>query len=122
MKKILIVDDQREIRELVDATLGSEDYQIFQAENGEQALETAKRNNFDLIIMDIHMHGAVDGLEATRIIKNDPRMKKCKIIMLTGDGADDNREQSLECGADDYFSKPFSPLQLIQKIESILDQ
>ena len=121
MKKILIVDDHRDIRELVDATLDSEDYQIFQAENGEQAIATAKQHDFDLIIMDIHMHGAVDGLEATRIIKTDPRMKKCKIIMLTAHGEDENREQSFQYGADGYFCKPFSPLQLLQKVESILD-
>lgn len=120
MRKILIVDDQVEVRELVEVTLRSEDYKVLQAENGEKGIEMAKAEKPDLIIMDIMMPGDMDGLEATRRIKNDHETKDCKVIMLTAKGQETDREKGLEAGADDYFIKPFSPLELIRKVEEIL--
>jgi len=120
MKKILIVDDDAGIRELVDTTLRSDDYQMFQAESGERAIEIARAERPDLIIMDIMMPGKIDGLEATRILKDDPETKNCQIIMLTGRGQEADREKSIEAGADDYFTKPFSPLELIKKVEEVM--
>jgi len=120
MKKILIVDDQIEVRELVEVTLRVEDYQIFQAKSGEEAIEIAKAEKPELIIMDIMMPGGMDGLEATRILKNDSETKECTIIMLTAKGQQADREAGLEAGADDYFAKPFSPLELIKKVEEVL--
>jgi len=119
MKKILIVDDQVEVRELVGVTLRVEDYQIFQAKSGEEAIEIAKAEKPELIIMDIMMPGGMDGLEATRILKNDPETKGCTIVMLSAKGQDEDRKKGFEAGADDYFSKPFSPMALIDKIEEI---
>jgi len=120
MKKILIVDDQMEIRRLVEMTLRVEDYQVLQAESGEEAIEIVKTEKPDLIIMDIMMPRGIDGLEATRILKNDPETKDSAIIMLTAKGQEADREKGFEAGADDYFSKPFSPLELIKKVEEIL--
>ena len=120
MKKILIVDDQKEIRRLVDITLKVEDYQILQAESGEEAIEIVKAEKPDLIIMDIMMPGGIDGLEATRILKNDPETRECPVIMLTAKGQQADREKGFEAGADDYFAKPFSPLALIKKVAEIL--
>ena len=120
MKKILIVDDQVEVRELVEVTLRVEDYQIFQAKSGEEAIEIAKAEKPELIIMDIMMPGGMDGLEATRIIKNEPETKDCIIVMLTAKGQQADREVGLEAGASDYFAKPFSPLELIRKVEETL--
>jgi len=120
MKKILIVDDQIEVRELVEVTLRVEDYQIFQAKSGEEAIEIAKAEKPELIIMDIMMPGGMDGLEATRVLKNDPETKGCNIIMLTAKGQQADREASIEAGASDYFAKPFSPLDLIKKVEEVL--
>jgi len=120
MKKILITDDKVEVRRLVEMTLRVGDYQVFQAENGEKAVEIAKTEKPDLIIMDIMMPGGMDGLEATRIIKNDPETKDCTIIMLTAKGQKADREEGFEAGADDYFAKPFSPLELIKKVEEVL--
>ncbi len=74
----------------------------------------------DLIIMDIMMPGGIDGLEATRIIKNDPDTKNCKIIVLSAKGQEIDKEKGAEAGADDYFVKPFSPLDLIKKVEEVL--
>ena len=120
MKKILVVDDQLEVRELVSVTLRSDDYQVIQAESGKKAIEVARTEKPDLIIMDIMMPGGMDGLEATHIIKNDPETKDCQIVMLTAKGQQVDREKGVEAGADDYFVKPFSPLELIKKVEEIL--
>ncbi|MCK5057618.1 MAG: response regulator [Candidatus Aminicenantes bacterium] len=120
MKKILIVDDQSEIRELVDITLRVSDYKILLAENGEEAIEIALQENPDLIIMDILMPGDIDGIEATRILKNNALTKDCPVIILTSKGQEKIKEKGFEAGADDYFVKPFSPLNLIQKVEEFL--
>jgi len=120
MKKILIVDDQVEVRELVEVTLRSGDYQVFQAESGEKAIEIARAVKPDLIIMDIMMPGGMDGLEATGALKNDPETNGITIIMLTAKGQEADRKTGLGAGADDYFVKPFSPLELIKKVEEVL--
>ena len=121
MKTILIVDDQLEVRELVEVTMRAGDYHILKAKSGEEAIEIVRTDKPDLIIMDIMMPGGMDGLEATRILKNDPETKNCKIIMLTGRNIDAIRKESLDAGADDFFAKPFSPLALITKVEEILE-
>lgn len=120
MKKILIVDDQLEVRELVEVTLRSDDYQVFQADSGEKAIKLAKSEKPDLIIMDIMMPGGMDGLEATHTIKNDPETKNCIVIMLTAKGQEADRKKGLAAGASDYFIKPFSPLELIKKVDHLL--
>ena len=120
MKKILIVDDQLEVRELVEITLRSEDYRILQAETGEDAIKTAKAEKPDLIIMDIMMSGEIDGIEATRIIKQDPETKECPVIMLTAMGQEADKEAGFKAGANDYFVKPFSPLELITKVDAVI--
>ncbi|MBW1716312.1 MAG: response regulator [Deltaproteobacteria bacterium] len=120
MKKILIVDDQVEIRKLVEVTLGSGGYQIFQAESGEEAIEIARAEKPHLIIMDIIMPEGIDGITATHILKNDPETKQSTILMLTGRDQEADREMGLQAGADGYFVKPFSPLELIKKVEEVL--
>lgn len=120
MKKILIVDDQMEIRELVEITLQANEYRIFKAQSGEKGIEIARAQKPDLIIMDVMMPGGIDGFETTRILKNDPETKKCCIIMLTAKGQQADIDQGYAAGADDYFKKPFSPLELINKVEDVL--
>lgn len=120
MKKILIVDDQAEVRELVAVTLRVGDYQVLQAQNGEAAVEKAKRETPDLIIMDVMMPGGIDGLEATRKIKNDPETKDCQVVILSAKGQETDIQKGFEAGADSYFIKPFSPLELIRKVEEVL--
>jgi DNA-binding response OmpR family regulator len=121
MKKILIVDDQFEVRELVEVTLRVKDYQIFKAKSGEEAIEIARAEKPDLIIMDVMMPGGMDGLETTRILKNNPETKDINIIMLTAKGQEADKKSGFEAGADDYFIKPFSPLELIKKVEEVLE-
>jgi two-component system, OmpR family, phosphate regulon response regulator PhoB len=119
MKKILIVDDEVKIRRLVEVTLKKEDREIMMAETGIDAVKIARREKPDLILMDIMMPGVMDGLEATRILKKDPETKGCVIILLTARCQNEDRQKGFEAGADDYFSKPFSPKALIEKIEEI---
>ncbi len=120
MKKILIADDQEAIRRLVSLTLSSSEYEILEAENGDEAIRIAIAEKPDLIIMDIMMPGGIDGLEATRIIKNDPDINDCPVLLLTGKGEGEDRKKGFEAGANDYFSKPFSPLELIRKVEEYI--
>jgi DNA-binding response OmpR family regulator len=121
MKNILIVDDQTEVRELVEVTLaGTADYNIIKAENGKEAVEIAKNEKLDLIIMDVMMPFENDGLNATKAIRQELNNKDVKIIMLTAKGQDTDKKKGYEAGADEYFTKPFSPLDLITKVEEIL--
>jgi CheY-like chemotaxis protein len=119
MKKILIVDDSREIRELVSATLETEEYTVFEAADGTKAIATALLERPDFIIMDVMLPGKINGIEATRIIKNNPLTKHCTVLILTGTDDTTLREKGLEAGASDFFMKPFSPLDLLQKLEDV---
>jgi two-component system, OmpR family, phosphate regulon response regulator PhoB len=121
MKKILIVDDQPEVRELVQVTLEIGDYQILLAENGRQALEVAYTERPDIILMDIMMPGSnVDGLEACRQLKANPATAGIYIVMLSARGQEGDLENGRLAGADDYFTKPFSPIALIEKVEAVI--
>ena len=121
MKKILIVDDQMEVRELVEVTLRNEDYTILKAGSGEEAIEITRAEKPDLVIMDVMMPGKYNGLEATKILKNDPDTKDCKIIILTSKGQKTDVEEGFKAGANEYFIKPFSPLDLIKKVDEVIE-
>ncbi len=121
MKRILIVDDQPAVRELVSVTLEIGPYQILTAENGDQALEIARAELPELILLDIQMPGGtLDGLEVCKLLKEDDRTNSIYIIMLTAKGQDWDKQAGRDVGADDYFVKPFSPLELMNKVESVL--
>ncbi len=120
MKKILVVDDLEEVRELVEITLLRAKYTIITAENGFDAVNIAKEQKPDLVIMDIAMPGKINGLEAIRLLKRDPTTEKCPIIVLTGLCTSENFRNYLEAGAYSCFSKPFSPLKLIQQVDNLL--
>lgn len=122
MKTILITEDKLEVRELIKVTLRIGDYNLLEASNGMQAVEMAREHTPDLILMDIMMPGTIDGLEATRLIKSDPQTRHCRIIMLTAKGQQQDVMAGKEAGADAYFIKPFSPLELIQQVEHQLQQ
>ena len=123
MKKILIVDDQIEVRELVQVTLEIGDYQILSAENGQQAVIIAQAEHPDIILMDIMMPGSeVDGLEACRQLKSDPATSDITIVMLSAKGQESDLDAGNAAGADDYFTKPFSPIALIEKVEEVMGE
>ena len=122
MKKILVVDDQAEIRELVEVTLRAEEFEIIQAKSALEAIEKAKSEKPDLIILDIMMPGGMDGYEVCKILKSDSTTKKITIIFLTAKGQEVDKEKGFDAGGDGYFAKPFSPLKLIEKIEEVFKQ
>ena len=122
MKKILIVDDQKEIRELLEISLRKKDFQLLQVTNAEEAVERTKKEKPDLVIMDIMMPGKIDGLDATRAIKSDPQTQDIKIIILTVKGQDADKEKGFKAGADEYCTKPFKPKKILDLIEKIFKE
>lgn len=120
MKKILIVDDQPEVRELVKLTLNSPDYLVIEGGNGDEALRISVDELPDLILMDIMMPGDVNGLKATQILKQDHVTQHIPIVILTAKGQKEDIVKGAAVGADDYIVKPFSPLKLICKVKTFL--
>ena len=113
---ILVVDDEKEIRDLIDIYLSNDGYRVIKVANGIEALNVLKSENVDLIILDIMMPG-MDGLEACMKIRED---KDMPIIMLSAKSEDMDKIMGLTTGADDYVSKPFNPLELIARVKSQL--
>jgi CheY-like chemotaxis protein len=121
MKKVLIVDDQQNVRELLKITLEFEDHQIFMAANGEQALAMARVEQPNIIFLDVVMPGSdLDGLEVCRRLKSDPSTAKIHVAFISAKGQQKDIEAGLSAGADDYFVKPFSPLALVQKVSELM--
>ncbi len=121
-KTVMIADDEPAIVSLLMATLGDDErYRVIAARDGKEALEVAIREKPDLIFLDILMP-KMDGYEVCRILKADKANAKMKIVMLTALAREDERRQALSAGADDYFTKPFSPTALLEKVEETLDQ
>ncbi|MBW1927096.1 MAG: response regulator [Deltaproteobacteria bacterium] len=118
-QKILVVDDEEDILELLKFNLSREGYQVLCAVSGEQALRLVRSENPDLIMLDLMLPG-IDGLEVTRRLKNDPDTKNLPIVMLTAKGEEADIVTGLELGADDYITKPFSPRILIARIRAVL--
>ena len=121
MKTILIVDDMVEIRELIRVTLEMEDYQLSMAENGGQALELAFSHPPDLILLDVKMPEGPDGIEVCRRLKTDSRTRNVPVFLLTSGGQEVDVEIGFQAGADAYLVKPFSPLNLLNKVKAQLD-
>ena len=120
MKHILIVDDHPEVRELVEVTFSLGGYDVHKAVNGGAALDYLRRNPADLVILDVMMPGGMDGYEVCRRIKKDPDMANCKVVMLSARGQESDRQKGLESGADEYVVKPFSPAELLARVEGML--
>ena len=119
MKKILIVDDHSDIRKLIRITLG-ESYEVFEADNGATCLNIIHIKKPDLIVLDVMMPGKLDGLMVLDIIKSDPELRHIRVIMVTARGQVADYDDGMLRGADAYFIKPFSPLQLTDAIDKIL--
>ena len=111
---ILVCDDDKEIAGAIEIYLRNEGYNVFKANDGIQALETARRENLHLIIMDIMMPN-MDGIQATMKIREE---KNIPIIMLSAKSEDYDKITGLNVGADDYVTKPFNPLELIARVKS----
>jgi two-component system alkaline phosphatase synthesis response regulator PhoP len=118
-EKILVVDDEEDILELVRYNLSREGYRVTGTLTGEEALRKVRTDAFDLIVLDLMLPG-MDGLAFTKTLKNDPRLRNIPIIMLTAKGEESDIVAGLELGADDYITKPFSPRVLIARVRTAL--
>ncbi|TDL73889.1 response regulator transcription factor [Rhodococcus qingshengii] len=114
--KILLVDDEKRILEVLDAYLEREGYEIHSADNGIDALKKAKTINPDLIVLDL-MLPDISGEEVCRLVRKESDVP---ILMLTAKSAEDDRINGIVMGADDYLTKPFSPREVVVRVQAIL--
>ena len=119
MKKLLIVDDEDGVRALVRMTLDNGDYKIIEASDGHEALDLAREHRPDLVLLDV-MLPDLSGMDVCRKIKDDPDLASTTVVMLTARAQTSDVGDAEEAGADGYFTKPFSPIALTRKVESIL--
>ncbi len=117
-KKILIADDEPDILEILQYNLRGEGYEVVLAKNGNEAIDLAKKENPDLIILDIMMPGKT-GIEACNILRGMPDFKETLIIFLTALSDESSEIKGLETGADDYLTKPVSPRVLVSKVNAL---
>jgi len=117
--RILVVDDEIYIVHILDFSLGMEGYEVLTALDGEQALEKARAEKPDLIVLDIMMP-KLDGYETCKRLKADPEVKDVPVILLSAKGRNVDQKVGFEVGADDYITKPFSPRKLVERINAIL--
>jgi two-component system phosphate regulon response regulator PhoB len=118
-EKILVVDDEEDILELLRFNLSRDGCQVLCASSGEEALRLVRSEIPDLIVLDLMLPG-IDGLEVTRRLKSDANTKPLPIVMLTAKGEEADIVTGLELGADDYVTKPFSPRILVARVRAVL--
>jgi DNA-binding response OmpR family regulator len=119
MAKILIAEDERDIRDLVAFTLRFAGYEVFVATNGEEAVQLAPQVNPDLVLMDVRMP-RMTGYEACKVMKESPDLRDIPIVFLSAKGQESEIQQGLDVGAEDYLLKPFAPDQLTTRVKAIL--
>ena len=117
-KKILVADDEPDILEILQYNLQSEGYIVFTAKNGDEALDMARKNQPDLIILDIMMPGK-NGIEVCNILRIQPSFNETLIIFLSALSDEGTEIRGLETGADDYLTKPISPKVLVSKVNAL---
>ena len=119
MAKILIAEDERDIRDLITFTLGFAGYEVVAAANGEEAVNLARQETPDLVLMDVRMP-RMTGYEACAMMKADAKLKDIPVIFLSAKGQDSEIQAGLQAGAVEYLLKPFAPDQLTARIQAVL--
>jgi CheY-like chemotaxis protein len=119
MAKILIAEDERDIRDLIAFTLRFAGHEVFAAANGEEAVELAPKVNPDLVLMDVRMP-RMTGYEACRALKADPVLRHIPVMFLSAKGQESEIQQGLDAGAEEYLLKPFAPDLLTDRVKDIL--
>jgi two-component system, OmpR family, alkaline phosphatase synthesis response regulator PhoP len=117
--RVLLVDDEQDILEIVGYNLSLEGYQVFTAKNGVEAVSKAKKKQPHLVILDVMMP-EMDGIEACEIMRNTPGLENTIITFLTARGEDYSQLAGFEAGADDYIQKPIKPKVLVSKVKALL--
>ena len=118
-KKVLVVEDERDIRELVRVSLESEGFTVLEAGDGEFAMVLARRERPSMVVLDLMLPG-MSGLEVCRRLRAEEATSTVPVLMLTARSAEADRVVGLEIGADDYVTKPFSPRELTARVKAIL--
>ncbi|HQJ15591.1 MAG TPA: response regulator transcription factor [Candidatus Omnitrophota bacterium] len=118
-EKILIVDDEKDIVRMIEYNLRKEGFRTITCYDGEDAIEAARKEHPDLIVLDL-MLPVIDGLEVCRLLKKEHSTANIPIIMLTAKRQESDKVVGLELGADDYMTKPFSPRELLARIKAVL--
>jgi two-component system phosphate regulon response regulator PhoB len=119
-RRVLLADDEPGLRRLIGTTLGTQDFDVLYAVDGEEALRMARQHHPELILLDVNMP-KLDGFQVCKSLKSDPETSNIKVVMITARGTDVDRARGREVGADDYFIKPFSPIQLLNKVYALLE-
>jgi DNA-binding response OmpR family regulator len=120
IKKILIVEDEKDILDLIFSVFDDlKDYRILNARDGEEALRLARMDNPDIILLDIEIP-KLNGYEVCKSVKSDPTMSDTKVLMLSGMTRNSDQQKAKEAGADGYITKPFSSIELLEKVEGLL--
>jgi DNA-binding response OmpR family regulator len=119
MKRILIVDDQPDIRDLVRMTLEIDGHEVHEADHGEAALDQVRRMVPDLMLLDVMMPGRLDGLAVCRQLRQSPAYRRLKVVMLSARGQQADVSAGRSAGADAYLTKPFSPRQLLDVVNRL---
>jgi two-component system alkaline phosphatase synthesis response regulator PhoP len=120
MKKVLVIEDEKDILELILSIFdGLGNYQVLSAIDGEEAIKLARMDRPDIILLDIQLP-KINGYEVCKYIKSDPTMSQIKILMLSGMTQNSDRQKAKEANADGYINKPFSSIELLEKVESLL--
>jgi two-component system, OmpR family, alkaline phosphatase synthesis response regulator PhoP len=117
--RILVIDDEKDLIELVRYNLQKEGFSVQSAQDGESGLSAAKRDMPELVVVDLMLPG-IDGLDVCRALRSDARTARIPIIMLTAKSEESDRVLGLELGADDYVTKPFSTRELVARIKALL--
>ena len=117
--KILIIEDEKAVREMLCFTLKNNGFEILEAEDSNSALDALRENEINLILLDWMLPGK-QGIEISRIIRSSSEIKDIPIIMLTAKSDESDKVLGLESGADDYITKPFSPKELVARIKALL--
>jgi CheY-like chemotaxis protein len=118
-KSILIADDEPSMRILVAATIASDEIEVLEAADGDQAWELIEQRHPDLVLLDVQMPGKT-GLDLTRSIRSSPDLAETRIVILTSKAQSSDVASGLAAGADLYLTKPFSPLSLLTYVEQAL--
>ncbi|WP_088278999.1 response regulator transcription factor [Ideonella sp. A 288] len=122
MSRILVIEDQADIRRLIRWTIDTERHEIHEAANGPQGLESAQRLVPDLVLLDVMMPGGMDGFEVCARIKADPKLAHAPVVMLTARAQEKDHRAGEQAGAEAFLAKPFSPSDLVDTIERLLEQ
>jgi len=117
---VVIADDESSMRLLVHATIESDDYTVLEAGDGTEAWAMVKQHKPSLVLLDVQMPGQ-SGLDVLRMIRADPSLEKTRVILLTAKAQETDIETGLIAGADFYLTKPFSPLDLLTRVEEALE-